>query len=609
MMKKMNKILKSKKGAALVAVLIGILFITILASSLLYMSTMNMHMKNMREYSTDNFYTAEYVLDDMLSQVKQLSGISDKPREALEHALQVKHADDGSNYDHFNEAYLQSLVDVDSVIEGIESIEISSIYKTADKTYTQATYKTDAAYIYLLGVQIKVKTDEAHGAYESTITTDIAFGFPVGGSGKLNDFSILSDTPIWFQTSNQFIGGNLYCRANNSEVGAGTAFRVGGGSSPAVVTLMSTFAFIDGDIRVQSGGALMVYGNVFVHGNVKVEGTGQMLVGGQLHVSGSTTGVIKETGSGSIDHTGNWDYYGIPSVCPDCGRGSDWYVISPDKRTITCKNCYPDLAQAGKTCGYSQRNFKDGLAHHLVADTLCVHLQDSTVAMSGYEGTRDCLKLTQAQFATKMQVGSSSKGLKVTGSVDGHDVSAIYLTNNVEHNESNTLIISGTNFNNFHGYMKNCTVLVIDVYGNNTNCLKVSDVTQHANSWGTMDDNSYNTAKELMFSGQMDNFDGGLTPDYPTSAVYATSATPIINAGVATGEYSLTVGGASKTVRRFGGSDSQPYYCDGTTNYFPYKCFLNDNLESVLGAFKKGSDEGADANAQPVINLINWTKE
>ena len=59
------KVLKNKKGAALVAVLIGILFIAILASSLLYMSTMNYQMKSMHQFSTDNFYTAEYAMDDM----------------------------------------------------------------------------------------------------------------------------------------------------------------------------------------------------------------------------------------------------------------------------------------------------------------------------------------------------------------------------------------------------------------------------------------------------------------------------------------------------------------------------------------------------------------
>ena len=77
------------KGAAIVAVLIGILFIAILASSLLYMSTMNYKMKSMRQFSSDNFYTAEFALNDLLSQIKQYVSISDDPQWALSTLLAV----------------------------------------------------------------------------------------------------------------------------------------------------------------------------------------------------------------------------------------------------------------------------------------------------------------------------------------------------------------------------------------------------------------------------------------------------------------------------------------------------------------------------------------
>ncbi len=525
------------KGAAIVAVLIGILFIAILASSLLYMSTMNYKMKSMRQFSSDNFYTAEFALNDLLSQIKQYVSISDDPQGALRTLL-----DGGSN--QFNIGNLEDLIETNpGNIYGVDSVSINSIYY--ENNPGAKTYEEVGNYINVYGLTVIAHTDDEHGNYESRITTDLSFGFPAspGGGGKLNDFSMISDCPLDVQSSSQYIGGDVYLFANGS---LGTsAVQVGGA---AVVTMLSKYCFLQGDLTVNDTGAVYVAGNTYVMGNVNVTGNGQVVVGGNLYVQGSINGRVVESAGGHMypNYSGmDWDYY--------------------------------------------EDNYGDGLAHTLVAEKMYLHFN---------EGSGGVLELSQLEFANG---GPDKNELIQEGTVNGVTAKACYLTNDVSHNWDNTLILSSVPMNCFHGKIENSTY--INVCGTGK---IVMDIQAHSNSWGTMDDKHFEAAKKLLFRRQGGG--GGYSLGVPTFADNGQDTTMIHNVEGAD-EDTFTLGG--KTLKKFR-DGYYYNAADGKQNFFSFGMFLADNVDEKIKNFKQGGDlsggEGS-SSSQPVVFLTKWEKD
>ena len=536
------KNLKRNKGAALVAVLIGILFIAILASSLLYMTTMNYKMKSMRQFSSSTFYTAELGLSDMMSQLKQYCMSKTDPQGELKTFL-------NGGGGKFNKTNLNNLVQHlvnDDIIDGIESIEVHSVY---DGTGV-ATYIEDGNYIRLKGVTITATTDAAHGSYVSSVTTDIDFGFPPvpSNNGKLNDFSILSDSPMDVQASSQYIGGDLYLFANGA---LGTdALRVG---NSAVVTILSRYAFLQGDLTVNGHGAVYISGTCIVDGSVKVSEHGQIIVGGNLIVKDGISGRCDTSGSGTMSA---YD------------TSIDW--------------------------GYYATNYPHGLANKLVAEKMYVH-----VPSGDHE-------LTQQEFKTQMNAGTNDTGLQQTGTVDGITCSAWYCTNKVDHNIENTLLISPVAIGSFHGTCLNSTYLC--VCPDATISIGEGGGTQPiSNCWGTMDDATYEAALKLMFRANWPNNWGGQQPAFSPEG-YSTN--DIVDAGP---------GSPYPDRKVINGINIRPfrdgyYYNEANEkqNFFPYSKFLSDDINTIIGEFKGGTESGGGGaittSAQPTVFISNWTK-
>ncbi|MBP5608163.1 MAG: pilus assembly PilX N-terminal domain-containing protein [Lachnospiraceae bacterium] len=537
----------NNKGAALVAVLIGVLFIAILASSLLYMSTMNSKMKSMRQFSSSNFYTAEFGLSEVLSQVKQYCMTKTDPQEELKNLLK------GSS-GKFNATALNNLLsNIDgTMIDGLDNIRVHSIYDGTSKV----TYEEDGNFIRLYGVTITSTMDDAHGSYESSVTTDIAFGFPPasGNKSKLNDFSILSDSPMNCEASSQYIGGDLYLYANGSL--DEDALRVG---DKAVVTIMSRYCFLQGDLTIKKSGCVYVAGTCIVDGDVNIEDTAQLIVGGKLYVRGAISGMthVRVSGAGETHQA-----YG----------GIDW--------------------------GYYDTNFPNGLANKLVADHMYLHYSGSGAGMD-YE-------LTQEEFRDGMQAGSNSTGILQEGTVGGVDVKAIYLTNNVSHGFENTLVLSPVTCLRFHGpvtnslYLNTCPDGMINMgEGGGTQPISCS--------WGTMDDAHYEAAQKLLFEATWPSSNlGGSTVSF---AQHGWNNNMIIDPATPNPLY--------PQMKTLNGIQVMPYH-DGyyynmsndRQNYFPYSKFLSDSAADILGAFKGGSDpDPSGSTAQPTVFISNWVKD
>ena len=584
------KIIRNKKGAALVSVLIGILFIAILASSLLYMSTMNSQMKSMHQFSTDNFYSAEYALDDMLAQLKQFNSIKSDPHGALETLLKTSNG----TMTIFNESNLMDLIDI-SYIEGLDTsfgrngVEISTIYKDATGAYTQSTYVDDGNYIHLRGVQITVKTDEAHGNYKSTITTDIDFGFPArgGSTAGLNDFSVLTDSCIHVNGGSQHFCGDLYCRKNGKlkpeGLGLDCALQV---DDHSIVSMLGGFCFLDGDIYVKNGGSLYIAGNCYVKGKIYVEPQGQLNVGGRLYAKGTGNeggGEPRAIGGGQLhlsDTTVDWDYY--------------------------------------------DDNFGDGLAHQLLSNEIHFHLNEAATSMEFFDpdchGTSKDFTFSQQLCKREMNAGTNetgkiANGTYTTSSGATKDVHVFYLTNGVNHDFNDTLILSPIGTTSFHGNTYNCTWVCTCDDG----CMSIGEsggTAQNLNIWGNMDDASYEAAKKLFFQAEWpNNYLGGQVMKFGGQGLSTDDLVPIGGADAEAIGTEFTLGSKTVVYYTHGDSLGQKYYHetgisgDQKVNYIPFECFLDDELEVTLGKFRNGLTGEGSTDTPPTIYINNWTKE
>lgn len=274
------KTMKNNKGMAMVTVLIGVTFIIILASSLVYMSYMNFITKAVRNASTDNFYTDEYALDDLCMSMQQVaancSSVGDAKNALLGSTVGVGMFTNANGKDQYNNDCVAAMIQVASQDA---TISVNTIVPTTDGYNTVSdNVIVNGSSIKLVGVEITSTTAEG---YRSTISTDITISFPNGGLGDLdiNDFSVIADSPINCTGGDVFFSGCVYM-----DKGAGTtALTVNSGAN---VHILSTRGIINGDIVVGGASVLSITGIVTVIGDIYVNDSAVLLCSDQLQHSG-----------------------------------------------------------------------------------------------------------------------------------------------------------------------------------------------------------------------------------------------------------------------------------------------------------------------------------
>ncbi len=646
----------NNKGAALVAVLIGVLFITILASSLLYMSTMNYQMKGMRYQLTDNFYTAEFAIEDMMAQMRQQTQMhvdTCTTYAEIEALLNVQTKDGHKVYDCDK---LRDLIHIDGrdaagnivgtpIVDGIAGVKVSTIYREKNDNdspfkdygaYTYDTYEETGEGVILHGVKITVTTLTPEGVvasfnadgtpnplvygseaemkkysdYESTISFDLEFAFPkyaTTKSGSISDFSILSDTPVAVCGGNHVFTGSLYARANGYSgalpqsglsIGGTTAFYVGG---KAVCTVAGPFAFFQGNLVVADGGVMFISGNCTVNGNIKLGPTSTLYVAGDLKVRGSITNSSRVLKSGNVsvnDSTVDWTHY-------------------DDK-------------------------YADGLAAKLVVPNIHLFVGTDAQKVTGYGGDKTNLTMTPTQFRRMCGDGNPSDFCSST-TVDGHTVRAIFSmasTNNTVTYE-NALVV-GFNNVNIHGEFKNSTFINLGRYSEDGGSSFTTDVIEmdeglqaHPNTWGHMSDKDYAAACDLLFcygSAPAANSSAqvrgtGYNVGFPENGLLASNITPDTTTGAATNARKLGAldlveygyEGVSNNIKFY--RSKNPVSVGGGSvyvNYFPYGNFFSDKMGEVMDDFMSagasssistGGTSGFDKTATPALIISHWTKE
>lgn len=305
--------MKKNSGAAMVTVLIAVTFISIIASSLLYMTYLNYLTKSVRVFGSDNFYTNEFALDEITSFIQQRcmidsSGLSistiDDACVSVREACGVGTSyNAGTRTGTYSPAALRNMLVYANT--DASAITVSSTLGSNDYVETDTS-------ITLKGVRISTQSKpkvpgDTEPPYSSDIVTDIVINMPKDNSAgpDVNDFSIISDSPLTLadnRAGNVIWGGYIYIKGERGYSSTAPnnkyAVKIDGGR---LLSMLSPLAAIDGDVVVTGGSAMTITGKCVIDGSIYVEKDSVLIVTGEVICTGSATA----NGSGAIKGYGN----------------------------------------------------------------------------------------------------------------------------------------------------------------------------------------------------------------------------------------------------------------------------------------------------------------
>ncbi len=279
---KIRRKLLDNKGAALVTILIAVTFMTIMASSLMYMAYMNYLTKSMRYSATDNFYTDEFALDDLSTTLQETAAREstiDNAKNAVLAAVGDRNTGGFRAYTNDDVAALIGVASQEA------TISVNCALEDTSGNLTEDSLIVDDDYIKLRGVRITATTPEG---YKSTITSDVTISFPstIPGTMDINDFSVITDSPLVFNNGGaRYFSGNVF--AQKTGTSGGTALKV---DNNTVVGLLSQQVMIVGDVEVTGNSTLHVTGNMTVYGKITVDAGSALICSGKILHSGEITG-------------------------------------------------------------------------------------------------------------------------------------------------------------------------------------------------------------------------------------------------------------------------------------------------------------------------------
>lgn len=286
----------NNKGAALIMVIIALLFVGIIAAVVLSLTNSNIRNVFSRTSSTGNFYSAEKAIDEIKSRLQEYA--DDAARAAYTDWLQrysslYNGTEDKSAADLFVEMYVAELAKIlehDLLKDGAGLIDISDLLievpvgagpgkVNVSWTETPSIVVSDPQKLVLKDVGIKYVDDRGYASY---ITTDLEFtmeypGMAANAAINLNlpcaDYAIIADEQI-----NATAGNPI--RVIGSVYGGGLEVKTEGGTT--------TETYTGEGITVENGSTLNVDARYMLTRNlIKLKGTAKLNVKGSH--SGNTT--------------------------------------------------------------------------------------------------------------------------------------------------------------------------------------------------------------------------------------------------------------------------------------------------------------------------------
>lgn len=555
---------KNNKGIALVTVLIAITFIGILATSLMYLTYMNYMAKSMRYSSTDNFYTTEYGLADLSTALQNKAANCASVSAALD---AFKTSEVNTVYGNLKILTTYNGVDcydcraLEALITEASREAKIEVQTTYDKDGSDGNfiwpqtknYELGSNYITFKGVRIISTTKKG---YVSSIHTDITIMF---GSSKgemdVNDFSIITDSPVIVDMKNVVIGGNVF--VGNGGDSTKNALQL---QNVAICTLLSPHGIINGDVEVQGGCTLIISGSVTVYGKITVKSSGSLITTGDVQ---TTNGIVIESG-------------GI-------ARG----------KILSSKPGNPNLPDTGIDAD-GDGTVDNKLAAKLLSSTFVKCNQNHTWIPFELSDLHDCL-------------GDGKGTFKPTGSAVSLSIGC---SNDINPGEKkDTLLLNayaGRNPMCIRGSIPNSTILSvypIKFYDNNGSA-----------EWGSayldcMDDADYEYAKRILIGGSDANGRQLKTSTCNNDNINFAPADSVLGVTVTFPMTGTNIDKEEITAPSLE-SDGRTAYYDTTTksNYIPGGYFIAENSSQIISdAFSATQGDISAKDAYVVYK--NWEKE
>ncbi len=318
-MKKNLLIKKNNKGVALISIMIAIMFVSVIASTILYLSYSNYKIKVANISSKENFYETDGELIKVTSKLR--NSFESNPESALTSLAQTGNT---KKYDCKKIAELvYPSTDTNHTVSG-----------TSDKAKITNTKNNDIIYIIgasgdnmpeptepiskvkrytLKGIEIKQENEKG---FVNSVKTDLIFDVVGstsggGGAGGVGNFSMLFDSYLDASSSNfatlSLYGNSYVANANgiytypsNSSATnyvakyAGQKFTKPGknGDGKAALKLdneckinfIGDYNVVFGDIYLSGRSSIYVYGSLTVYGDIILDGNSTLICAGKIYM-------------------------------------------------------------------------------------------------------------------------------------------------------------------------------------------------------------------------------------------------------------------------------------------------------------------------------------
>lgn len=330
----MKIINKNNKGVALITVMITILFLSIVATAMLYISMTNFSMKYSNIKGKQNFYDADASL------VKAMSGIRNQTMKASDPLTQINQLKTDPSDDTCNTYSVSEIAKLAYPNPSASTYTVSGNTVILDPgPTTNSKYNKEKIVFSSYGSnQIVVTPKDAKGVtkytfkgikitktskdgYKNTVKTDLVFDIlestsSSSASGGVGNMSLLLDSSVNCTNSSfkcMTLEGNVFMADYKNSASNWNGHNYFGPglaalniSTESKLNLKGDNNVVYGDINLTNGGSIVVYGSLTVYGDIKIDNKSTFVIadGGKLYMADSVlpgrTNQTKITGKNTI---------------------------------------------------------------------------------------------------------------------------------------------------------------------------------------------------------------------------------------------------------------------------------------------------------------------
>lgn len=298
---KKNNVLRNNRGAALVSIMIAVAFITILATSLLYMSYNNFKMKVVNYESKANFYDTEQNVTKMSTNLRNKVMSTTSPINTLKLTT-------GVTSNRYDAKKLAELVfpsssisgNADAAVATAPNGDVFTFATTVDAgnaNYLETPISSDVTQITLKGIQVTQKEKNKNNT--NKITTDLVMYIQESSTpsdvGGIGDFSIMMDSTVacsatWATKLNLF-GNGFFLGVDPDTTSSSKPGRKDNNSQAIYLTgecvynILGDYTLVYGDIVLKDGAALnLINGSLTVFGNIYLDDKSTITSNGKIYL-------------------------------------------------------------------------------------------------------------------------------------------------------------------------------------------------------------------------------------------------------------------------------------------------------------------------------------